>query len=77
MYRFMLLPRVRMVQTCTNAYIERGYKSGNRTINGSWNILNSPPKYTGCGDSFPLYQLHSNGDGIWSFATCEAVQIWV
>ena len=39
MYRFMLLPRVRMVQTCTNAYIERGYKSGNRTINGSWNIL--------------------------------------
>jgi hypothetical protein len=32
MYRFMLLPRVRMVQTCTNAYIERGYKSGNRSI---------------------------------------------
>jgi hypothetical protein len=39
MYRFMLLPRVRMVQTCTNAYIERGYKSGNRTINVFWNIL--------------------------------------
>jgi hypothetical protein len=35
-----------------------------------------PPKYTGCGDSFPLCHLHSNGDGIWSFATCEAVQIW-
>jgi hypothetical protein len=28
-YRFMLLPRVRLVQTCTNAYIERGHKSGN------------------------------------------------
>ena len=39
MNRCMLLPRVRMVQTCTNAYIEIGHKSGNYTINFSWNIL--------------------------------------
>ena len=39
MSRCMLLPRVRMVQTCTNAYIEIGHKSGNYTINFSWNIL--------------------------------------
>jgi hypothetical protein len=40
-YRFMLLPRVRImiVPTCTNAYIERGHKSGNWTIHVSWNIL--------------------------------------
>ena len=37
MYRFMLLPRVRMMQTCTNAYVERGHKLGNWTINVSWN----------------------------------------
>ena len=29
MCRFMLLPRVRMMQTCTNAYVERGHKLGN------------------------------------------------
>ena len=31
--------KVRMVQTCTNAYIERRHMSGNWTINVSWNIL--------------------------------------
>ena len=36
-----------------------------------------PSTYTGCSESFPFCHLYSNGDGIWGFATCEAVQVWV
>jgi hypothetical protein len=36
-----------------------------------------PSKYTGCSESCPFCRLYSNGGGIWGFATCQAVQIWV
>ena len=36
-----------------------------------------PTTHTGCSESFPFCHLHSNGDGIWGFATCNVFQIWV
>ena len=40
-------------------------------------LTSGPSKYTCCSESFPFCHLYSNGGGIWGFATCEAVQIWV
>ena len=68
---------VRFSSKQTNDCLQCNFPSHEHTMYCKKSADTGPSKHTGCSEAVPYCQLYSNGDWIWDFTTCEAVQIWV